>query len=232
MEITNQANKSLQLPWTARLEETLNLSKSIISGNAQMALVEMNLSIDQTFSKPNIRTVFKNENGTIGFSVVNVLVNRFINSFGFSTKLSNDQIEILTVDTLENFKYESLEDIIVFFKMARTGKFGSTKKGVDSNLIYGEWYPAYLELKADIREQNYTKEKNVLNSNKITLEDVKKTYSKHQQKNFEKRVTAFVEKITKNIDRQMLEDLITDWEKDPARKPYLNILKKKRITIK
>lgn len=197
-----------------------------------MALVEMNLSIDQTFSKPNIRTVFKNENGTIGFSVVNVLVNRFINSFGFSTKLSNDQIEILTVDTLENFKYESLEDIIVFFKMARTGKFGSTKKGVDSNLIYGEWYPAYLELKADIREQNYTKEKNVLNSNKITLEDVKKTYSKHQQKNFEKRVTAFVEKITKNIDRQMLEDLITDWEKDPARKPYLNILKKKRITIK
>jgi hypothetical protein len=232
MEITNQANKSLQLQWTARLEETLNLSKSIISGNAQMALVEMNLSIDQTFSKPNIRTVFKNENGTIGFSVVNVLVNRFTNSFGFSTKLSNDQIEILTVDTLENFKYESLEDIIVFFKMARTGKFGSTKKGVDSNLIYGEWYPAYLEQKADIREQQYQKEKNALNSKKITLEDVKKTYSKHQQKNFEKRVTAFVEKITKNIDRQMLEDLITDWEKDPARKPYLNILKKKRITIK
>lgn len=197
-----------------------------------MALVEMNLSIDQTFSKPNIRTVFKNENGTIGFSVVNVLVNRFINSFGFSTKLSNDQIEILTVDTLENFKYESLEDIIVFFKMARTGKFGSTKKGVDSNLIYGEWYPAYLEQKADIREQQYQKEKNALNSKEITLEDVRKTYSKHQEKNFEKRVTAFVEKITKNIDRQILEDLITDWEKDPARKPYLNILKKKRITIK
>ncbi|MET3022371.1 hypothetical protein [Flavobacterium hydatis] len=232
MEITNQANKSLQLQWTARLEETLNLSKSIISGNAQMALVEMNLTIDQTFSKPNIRTVFKNENGTIGFSVVNVLVNRFINSFGFSTKLSNDQIEILTVDTLENFKYESLEDIIVFFKMARTGKFGSTKKGVDSNLIYGEWYPAYLEQKADIREQQYQKEKNALNSKEITLEDVKKTYSKHQEKNFEKRVTAFVDKITKNIDRQILEDLITDWEKDPARKPYLNILKKKRITIK
>jgi hypothetical protein len=214
------------------LEETLNLSKSIISGNAQMALVEMNLSIDQTFTKPNIRTVFKNENGTIGFSVVNVLVNRFINSFGFSTKLSNDQIEILTVDTLENFKYESLEDIIVFFKMARTGKFGSTKKGVDSNLIYGEWYPAYLEQKADIREQQYQKEKNALNSKKITLEDVKKTYSKHQEKNFEKKVTAFVERITKNIDRQILEDLITDWEKDPARKPYLKILKKKRITIK
>ncbi|KFF11210.1 hypothetical protein B0A62_03170 [Flavobacterium hydatis] len=214
------------------MEETLNLSKSIISGNAQMALVEMNLTIDQTFSKPNIRTVFKNENGTIGFSVVNVLVNRFINSFGFSTKLSNDQIEILTVDTLENFKYESLEDIIVFFKMARTGKFGSTKKGVDSNLIYGEWYPAYLEQKADIREQQYQKEKNALNSKEITLEDVKKTYSKHQEKNFEKRVTAFVDKITKNIDRQILEDLITDWEKDPARKPYLNILKKKRITIK
>lgn len=197
-----------------------------------MALIEMNLSVEQTLSKPNIRTVFKNQNGTIGFSVVNVLVNRFINSFGFSTKLSNDQIEILTVDTLENFKYESLEDIIVFFKMARTGKFGSTMKGVDSNLIYGTWHPAYLDLKADLREQKYLKEKNALNSKKITFEDVQKTYSKNQEKNFEKRVIDFVEEITKDIDRQILEDLIIDWEKDPARKPYLNILKKKRITIK
>ena len=192
----------------------------------------MNLTINQTFSKPNIRSVFKDENGSIGYSVVKVLVNRFIDSFGFSTKLNETQIETMTVDTLENFAYESLEDIILFFKMARTGKLGSTKRGVDSNLIYGEWYPAYLELKADLREQNYIKEKNDLSKNLVTMEDVKKTYEKNNNNKFTQKVIAFVDKITENIDRQMLEDLIIDWEKDTERKPYLYILKRKRQTIK
>lgn len=231
-------SKSSQPQWIAKLQETLSLSKSIISGNAQLAVIEMDLTIDKTFSKPNIRSVFKAENGAIGYSVVNVLVTRFINSFGFSTKLSADQIETLTVDTLENFSYESLEDIIIFFKMARTGKFGSTKKGVDSNLIYGEWYPAYLNIKAEQRELNYNKEKSqMLNSGgPISLDDVKAAYKKMKQSNSYQnkidKIKEHVDEITKDFDRQMLEDLIVDWEKDPIRKPYIDILKRKRISIK
>ena len=91
-------------------------------------MIEMSLTLAESDNKAKMRSVFKGDTGQIGFSVVKVLVNRFLESFAFSTKLNDSQVEILTVDTLENFAYESLEDIILFFKMARSGKFGSAKK--------------------------------------------------------------------------------------------------------
>lgn len=194
-------------------------------------MIEMGLSIPQTLSKPTIRTVFKGHD-QIAYSVVNILVNRFMDSFGFSTKLSGAQLETLTVDTLENFAYESLEDIILFFKMARTGKFGSTKKGVDSNLIYGEWYPAYLELKADERERQHQKEKSEMAKGLITAEDVHKAYQQAAQRTMPQRVAAYVDRITKGITRDQLEEMITEWGNDQQKKSYLDILKRKRLEIK
>lgn len=218
----------MQQQCNPKWETTLNLSKNIVSGLANMPHIEMGLTIQQTFNSPNIRSVFKGENGSVGYSVVNVLVKRFLDSFGFSSKLNESQIEVLTVDILETFAYESLEDIILFLKMIRQGKFGTTNRGVDSNLILGEWLPKYLDLKADLREQNLIKENNERNAKQISFEDVKKAYKKPT----EKVVSDYVDKITTNIDRQMLEDLITDWEKDPKRKPYVRILKNKRTVIK
>tara|TARA_R110002020_G_scaffold318905_10_gene534577 strand:- start:6370 stop:7014 length:645 start_codon:yes stop_codon:yes gene_type:complete len=214
------------------LERTLGLSKSIIQQESGVLVrQEMNLSIQDTFSEPNIRSVFKGDHGGVGFSVVNILVTRFIDSFAFSNKMSPDQIEMLTVDTLENFSYESLQDIILFFKMARSGKFGNTHRSPDNNLIYGEWFPKYLEQKALIREQNYDKEKNELRAKVVTTEDVKKTYSEIEKKNLHQQRLQYIEKITKDMDRQILEDTIVDWEKDEARKPYVKYLKMKRKTV-
>lgn len=222
--------------WKAKLEETLGLSRDIISGKAGLVSLEMELTIQDTFSKPNIRSVFKDETGGIGFSVVKVLVNRFIESFAFSNKLNDTQIELLTVDTLENFAYESIEDIIIFFKMARSGKFGNTKRGVDSNLIFGEWYPMYLTQKSEERERNYNKKKAFESRKQATDEDIEVTYKKIksniEKRNKESSIIAFIEKITKNIDRQLLEDLITDWKQDEKRKPWIYLLKEKRKTIK
>lgn len=124
-------------------QETLDLAKAIITKNINLGFYELQLSIDKTIDKPIIKSTFKNENSQIGFTIVSLLVNRFIDSFGFSTKLNESQIELLTVDTLEKFSYDSLEDIVLFFKLARSGTFGTTKRGVDSNLIFGEWFPMY-----------------------------------------------------------------------------------------
>lgn len=226
-----QTKKYLLKQWEATLQKTIELSKDIISGTAAMSRIEVGLTISKTLSKPNFRTVFKGEAGEIAFSVVKILVSRFIDSFAFSNKLNDIQIEMLTVDTMENFNYESLEDIILFFKMARSGKFGTTKRGVDSNLIFGEWFPMYLEQKAEIREQNKADEKSKINSKPVTMEDVKKTYSQNENKNRLKKIQAHVDRITKMMDRQMLEDTIIDWSKSPKKKPYIDLLKRKRRTI-
>jgi hypothetical protein len=214
------------------LHNTITLSKAIVSGTAKLALLEMNLTLSETLDQPTVRKVFSGDNATIGFSVVKVLVNRFIESFGFSTKLSESQIEILTIDTIENFKYESLQDIILFFKLARSGKFGSTKRGVDSNLIFGEWFPMYMEQKADLREQQYVKQKSEMNAQLVSIEDVKKHYEKLTEIPFVQRVKNYVDSITKDINREQLEVLIQEWESDEQKKPYIQILKSKRRSIK
>jgi len=211
----------------------MELVQGITSKKISLPKFELALTMEATLSKPLVRSVFKGDNSQIGFTFVNATVKRFVDSFGFSTKMSPAQVEMLTVDTLENFGYESVEDIILFFKLARTGKFGSTGRGVDSNLIFGDWFPKYMDLKAQLREIIYDKEKtgHSLDQRGASYDDVMKRYKKDAKKSFTKIVSEHVEKITKNMDRQMLEDTIVDWEKDPKKKPYVKMLKAKRKVV-
>jgi hypothetical protein len=212
------------------------LSKDIISGEKNISMLEMSLKMTDTINLPAIRSVFKDNNGQIGFSVVKVLVKRFMESFGFSTKPSELMIETITVDCLDKFSYESLNDIIIFFKMARSGTFGNTDRGVDSNLIFGKWLPMYLDKKSERREDLLIAEKNKMNENLVSIHEVKKSYNILQKEQLKKdyniKVQKRIDEITKDFDRQMLEDLIFEWEKDPTKKQFLNILKKKRKIIK
>ncbi|TYP71509.1 hypothetical protein [Aquimarina intermedia] len=210
----------------------IDLVEKIMSKQISIPKMEMSLTMQDVFEKPLIRSVFKGENSQLGFTFINGMVKRFTDSFGFSSKLSPSQIEMLTVDTLEKCAYESLEDVILFFKMARSGSFGTTTRGLDSNLIFGTWFPKYLELKADYREQSYQNEKSKLNSISVTYEDVQITYKKNTEKKKLEKIKRHIDGITKNMDRQMLEDTITDWQKDPIKKPYVRLLKAKRKSIK
>lgn len=222
-----------EISLTQMQQETLNLAKAIITKNINLGSYELQLSIDKTLGKPIIKSSFKNENSQIGFTIVSLLVNRFIDTFGFSTKLNEAQIEILTIDTLEKFSYDSLEDIVLFFKLARSGTFGTTKRGVDSNLIFGEWFPMYMEMKAEAREREYIKNKKTITQSTISIDDVKKTYEKIQVGNsFRDRVLNYIDKITEGISRLELEDLIQAWSEDEQKKEYLRELKAKRLTIK
>jgi len=233
--VPEQTPKSHQQLITAKQQETLDLSKSIISDSKAIAPIEMGLSISQTLDKALVRSVFKAEAGQIGFAVVNVLVTRFIDSFGFSTKLNSTQIETLTVDILESFQYETLEDIIIFLKMARTGKFGSTGRGVDSNLILGDWFPKYLDQKAQVREEIYQKEKSM--QAKATEDGAVDLYyaklSREKAKKLEEqRMKAEIDEMVKSMDKQMLEDTIADWEKKEKLKPWVFYLKTKRQSVR
>ncbi len=196
--------------------------------------MEMGLTLKNTLESATIRSVFKGDNGQIGYSVVNILVKRFMDSFGFSTKMSDTQIEVLTVDTLEKLSFDTLEDIILFFKMARTGQFGTTKRGVDSNLIFGEWLPMYLELKAEAREKEYQKQKAEEIKPPISIESVHESYKKQMNsgQKYWDRVKERIDEITKDFNRQDLENLISEWEKDETKTKFLRELRLKRLDIK
>lgn len=192
----------------------------------------MNLTITETIGKQVIRSVFKNDVES-ALGIITIIVTRFLNSFGFSTKHNEEQIDIISIDTLEHFSFESLEDIILFYKMARSGKFGATNRGVDSNLIFGDWLPKYLEIKSLEREKIITKKQNDYKSQpKISVEEVYQTYRKNLIRNVKNSAMDYINDFTKNMDRQMLEDTITSWSKDPELKNQVHLLKIKRLEIK
>lgn len=228
-QIQNFSNQQL----IAKQQKTLDLCNGILNDNKQLSVLEMSLSIKNVFDSSNIKSIFKGDNAMVAYGVMNVLVKRFLESFGFSTKLNDPQIEIITIDALEHFSYESMEDAIVFFKMARQGKFGTTNRGVDSNLIFGTWLPIYLEQKSEMRERIYASEKNSISIENNAVEDF---YKKHREKKLreaqEIKVKDKINDMVKTMNRVMLEDLIADWSKKPEMKPYLDYLKQKRLTIK
>ena len=208
------------------------LVEAILSKKVALVNLEMSLTIPKTLSKPLVRTVFKEKND-LAFTFVGAIVKRFVDSFGFSTKMTPTQVEILTVDTLENFGYESVEDIILFFKMARSGKLGSTNRGVDSNLIFGEWFPKYMELKVEAREREHETHKSLksIEQRGVEYSEVIKTYKNQALIAFKKKVSNYVDKITQDMDRQMLEDTIIDWQKNPEKQQYVYLLKAKRQKV-
>lgn len=229
--ITTQQTNSTKLS-RATPQETLSLSNAIANGQVSVIELERDASLQSAIQSPIIRTAFKG-NDAVAYGLVSVLCKRFLDSFTFTTKLKNEQVESFTVDTLEAFEYETLDDVVLFFKMARTGKFGTAKKGIDSNLVYGEWLPLYLEQKAEAREQITHQERN---QHKRHNEQVQSFYAKQREKQQKeekhKRVLAYIDEITANMDRQILEDTILSWSKNPKSKPYMHLLKKKRRIIK
>ncbi|MCT4698476.1 hypothetical protein [Tenacibaculum haliotis] len=190
----------------------------------------MSLTIPDVFTKPIIRSAFKgNELGTLAFSTMSVLVNRLLDSFAFTQKLNPTQIDILTVTALEKFEYETLEDVIIFFKMARSGAFGAAKKSLDANLLFGDWLPQYLDLKAQEREVFKNKEKGAYMDNSTDAVNYYKNRKRIEEKaRKQQEEINQVNRITEYFDRQMLEDLITDWSKKPLFISGVKLLKKKR----
>ena len=222
----------MQNPAVDSLERALVLSRNILTNPKSLAITEMNLTITETIGKQVIRSVFKNDVES-ALGIITIIVTRFLNSFGFSTKHNEEQIDIISIDTLEHFSFESLEDIILFYKMARSGKFGATNRGVDSNLIFGDWLPKYLEIKSLEREKIITKKQNDYKSQpKISVEEVYQTYRKNLIRNVKNSAMDYINDFTKNMDRQMLEDTITSWSKDPELKNQVHLLKIKRLEIK
>lgn len=67
------------------------------------------------------------------------------------------QIQVLAGDLYDKFKYDSLEDVIMMFKHARTGDFGKLYDCKPPEIL--SWCIPYLELKAEQREKLIAKEK-------------------------------------------------------------------------
>lgn len=123
-----------------------------------LVLIESDLTVAAAINGTQIGKLSKIDKSTT-LKVLNGLVLRQAEFFNVRANLTDMQSVVLANDLMEVFNYETLEDVVLMFKLARQGRFGQVFGRLDSETIMGGWVPAYLELKAQERENHHRKEK-------------------------------------------------------------------------
>lgn len=146
-----KSTTSASLPQT-----TLTLLQTCTDSNKafnQLAKLEQNLSIAKSIEQSPIICQEGTKIDTIR-EIIRV-VEFFLKVIG--REMENFQIQILAGDLYERFQTDSLDDIILMFKMARQGEFGKvyTLDALQINL----WAEKYLDKKSAEREKKWSKQK-------------------------------------------------------------------------
>ena len=77
---------------------------------------------------------------------------------GLNIDLSNEQLQILTEDIIEVYKWDSIEDIQICLRNGRQGKYGTTYNKLNM-IVINDWMGKHLEEKAIAREHQYKEHK-------------------------------------------------------------------------
>lgn len=118
--------------------------------------VERSLTVEKCLSAPLLVNQKQNEPELI--KSIFLIVKRFNDLVNVGKKMNEDQMIALAADLFERFGGESLEDIMLFFKMARSGEFGDFYR-LDSIVVLS-WIDKYLEVKIIAREDEIRNERN------------------------------------------------------------------------
>lgn len=88
------------------------------------------------------------------------LTTRLASNFNVGKKFTDEQAVMMAVDLIDIFAHETIEDVLLMFKFARTGRIGDGKEfKLDSQTVFHKWVPQYLELKAEARERIHNRQK-------------------------------------------------------------------------
>lgn len=125
----------------------------------EIALLETDLSINKCLNMPTIYDIKKEMSAKVILKSIQEIVLNSARTFKYSENMDFSQAAILASDLLNYFRNESLEDIVLMFRMIRQGELGSGKGRLDHDVIFNIFVPAYLEKKAETREKQIRNEK-------------------------------------------------------------------------
>ena len=106
-------------------------------------------------------------------------------------------------------------------KQVRQGIIGDGKDyKVDGQNVLAKWFPEYLEKKyieferIKKKENSISQEENDIRSNAV-YQFYEKRKAEKARKEQEEKMRQEIDEMIQNMDRQMLEDTILDWEGKP-----------------
>ena len=119
---------------------------------------ELGLTVAKAMVGPAIRTMRSEQSDMLLLTSVTYLVNRAAKFSETFKPLPEDLALSLAIDLLEVMEFDTIDDIILMFKMARQGKLNISalkKKKSFYEAVLQDYVPAYLEEKAKERERQY-----------------------------------------------------------------------------
>ncbi|MEG2510417.1 MAG: hypothetical protein RSA74_13295 [Chryseobacterium sp.] len=139
-------------------ERSQRLMQCLVSEDKfELIQVERSLTVEKCLSAPLLVNQKQNEPELI--KSIFLIVKRFNDLVNVGKKMNEDQMIALSADLFERFGGESLEDVMLFFKMARSGEFGDLYR-LDSIVVLS-WVDKYLDLKITAREDEIQNERNI-----------------------------------------------------------------------
>lgn len=129
----------------------------------EIVLLEDTLTITKCMDLPSVYEVAKSLPAKVILKSIREIVLNTAKTFKFSENMDLSQATILASDLLRYFKNESIEDIVLMFKMIRRGELGSGKGRLDHDIIFNVFVPAYFDKKAEIRERQIRNEQSKYN---------------------------------------------------------------------
>jgi len=201
----------------------------------ELLILEKNMNLQKAIEGTKIKNLEKSLGEINMVKVVTYLLMRFSESFNVGKNISNTQAPLIAIDIIEKYPFETIEDIVLLLKQVRQGIIGDGKDyKLDGQNILNKWFPEYLDKKYAEVERLERQQK----VSEIDSEDhpVTQFYEKRRiekaRKEKEAKMHLEIDEMVKPMDRQMLEDTISDWEKKPEMKPYLDYLRRKRLVVK
>lgn len=211
-----------------------------LGSNDEVGLIifEKNLSISNAIDGTKLCKLEKSVGEINTITAICYLINRFNSNFNVGKSLTQTQSALLASDIVEKYPYETIEDIVLMLKQVRQGIIGDGKDyKLDGQNVLAKWFPEYLDKKyAELERQHKKLQSETIAEQNDKNHPVMQFYAKRraQKAKEEKRKQTELEidEMVKNMDRQMLEDTISDWDKKEELKPYLDYLKRKRQFLK
>ena len=207
-----------------------------LASNDEVGLIvfEKNLSISNAIDGTKLRKLEKEVGEVNTITAICYLLNRFNANFNVGKSLTIQQSATLASDIVEKYPYETIEDIVLMLKQVRQGIIGDGKDfKLDGQNVLAKWMPDYLDRKyAEVERKNQKANEALAEENNAVEMFYAKRREQKAREEREQKAKLHIDEMVKSMDRQMLEDTITDWSKKEEMKPYLDYLKRKRLIIK
>ena len=210
------------------------------NNEVELIVFEKNLDISKAIEGTKLKKLEKTVGEIPTITAICYLLNRFNANFNVGKSLTQTQSALLASDIVEKYPYETIEDIVLMLKQVRQGIIGDGKDyKLDGQNVLAKWMPEYLDRKyTEVERQHKKKQAEILaeqNSNEhpVTAFYAKKRAEKAKVEK-DQRIHAEIDQMVMQMDRQMLEDTILDWESknDAELNEYLPYLRKKRQSVK